>query len=162
MLRKLAPVLFVLGTVAFGAACTPSSEARAETPAAAKPASAAPGKARAEGQGFIVEVTPPDAVKVGVEAKAKVVLKPTAPYHVNKDFPTQLTVTPPAGVDVAKAKQKPEDAARFEEDGAVFEVAFTPREAGDKRFEAAFKFAVCTTETCDPKSEKLAWTVPVK
>ena len=61
-----------------------------------------------------------------------------------------------------KAKQKPADAARFEEDGAVFEVAFTPREAGDKRFEAAFRFAVCTSETCDPKSEKLAWTVPVK
>ena len=155
MLRKLAPFVFALAATA----CTPSSEARAEAPVA-KPAPAA--GARAEGQGFVVEVTPPADVKVGVEAKAKVVLKPVAPYHVNKEFPTHLTVTPPAGVDLAKAKQKPEDATKFEEAGAVFEVAFTPREAGDKRFEAAFKFAVCTTETCDPKSEKLAWTVPVK
>ena len=155
MLRKLGPILFALAT----SACTQASEARAEAPVA-KPAAAA--KARAEGQGFVVEVTPPADAKVGVETKAKVVLKPVAPYHVNKDFPTQLTVTPPAGVEVAKAKQKPEDAAKFEEAGAEFEVAFTPREAGDKRFEAAFKFAVCTTETCDPKSEKLAWTVAVK
>ena len=159
MLRKLAPILFAFAA----SACTQASEARAEAPVpGAKPAAAPAAKARAEGQGFVVEVTPPAEVKVGVEAKAKVVLKPVAPYHVNKEFPTQLTVTPPAGVELAKAKQKPEDAAKFEEEGAVFEVAFTPREAGDKRFEAAFKFAVCTTETCDPKSEKLAWTVPVK
>jgi hypothetical protein len=162
MLRKLGTILFALSISIMGAACTPSSEARAEAPVA-KPAPAAPAaRARAEGQGFVVEVTPPADAKVGVATSAKVVLKPVAPYHVNKEFPTQLVVTPPAGVEVAKAKQKPEDAARFEEAGAEFEVAFTPREAGDKRFEAAFKFAVCTTETCDPKSEKLAWTVPVK
>ena len=160
MLRKLSSLVFV---VAAATACNTTPEARAEnaSPARTEPAKAAPG-AKAEGQGYVVEVTPPAAVKLGEVATAKVTLKPVAPYHVNKEFPTQLTVTPPAGVDLVKAKQKPEDAAKFEEEGAVFEVAFTPKEAGDKRFEAAFKFAVCTTETCDPKSEKLAWTVAVK
>jgi hypothetical protein len=156
MLRKLSALIFIVA-----AACNSSSEARAEAAGAAAPAKAAPG-ARAEGQGFVVEVAPPASAKVGEATTARVILRPVAPYHVNLEFPTQLTVTPPAGVELAKAKQKPQDAAKFAEEGAVFEVAFTPREAGDKKFEAAFKFAVCTTETCDPKSEKLAWTVAVK
>lgn len=117
---------------------------------------------RAEGQGFIVEVKAPADAKVGAAGVAKVVLKPTSGYKVNKEFPTALAVTPPAGATVAKTRQVPADAAKFAEDEAVFDVSFTCNEAGDKRFEAIFKFAVCTTETCDPKTEKLAWTVPVK
>jgi hypothetical protein len=156
MLRKLALVL------AFAvSACSSAKEARAEAPPPAAAPRAAAG-ARAEGQGFIVEVTPPATAAVGTAAKARVVLKPTSGYKVNKEFPTKLTVTAPAGVEVAKATQAGADAAKLAEDECVFEVAFTPKEAGDKKFEAAFKFAVCTTETCDPKSEKLAWTVPVK
>ena len=99
---------------------------------------------------------------MGAAATAKVVLTPTGGYKVNKEFPTALTVVTPAGVELAKAKQVPADATKFADDGAVFDVAFTAREAGDKRFEATFKFAVCTAESCDPKSEKLAWTVAVK
>ena len=164
MLRKLAILTFVLaGVTALG--CSNASEARADT----APANTAPvakdkkaAGSRAEGQGYIVEVTLPPSSSVGAAATAKVVLKPTGGYHVNKEFPTNLTVAPPAGVEVKKAKQVPADAARFDDDGAVFDVAFTPKEAGDKRFEATFKFAVCTAESCDPKSEKLAWTVAVK
>jgi hypothetical protein len=155
MFRKL-----LLSFVVLGFACNSPSPARAEPPSAA-PAKAAPG-ARAEGQGFIVEVKPPESAAVGAPAKARVVLKPTGGYKVNKEFPTKLTVTAPAGVEVAKASQAGADAAKLEEDECVFEVAFTPKDGGDKKFEAAFKFAVCTPESCDPKVEKLAWTVPVK
>src|SRR5262245_37858091 len=85
-------------------------------PAAAK-GSAGP---RVEGEGFVLEVQQPAGASVGAQAAAQVVLKPTAGYHVNKEFPTQLEVSPPAGVEVAKAKLGPSDAARLEETGAEF------------------------------------------
>ena len=165
MLRKLGAITFVLATVVGAIGCTRPSEARADN-AAPAPATAGPEKkaagSRAEGQGYVVEVQPPASSAVGAVATAKVVLKPTGGYKVNKEFPTALTVAIPAGVELAKPKQVPADAAKFAEDGAVFDVAFTAKEAGDKHFEATFKFAVCTADTCDPKSEKLAWTVAVK
>jgi hypothetical protein len=117
---------------------------------------------RVAGQGFVVEVQPPVSASVGAAAAAQVVLKPTDGYHLNKDFPTHLEVTPPAGCEVDKAKQTPEDAARFEESGAEFAVRFTSRDAGAKRFTASFRFAVCTATTCVPKRETLAWNVDVK
>jgi len=161
MLRKLGAFAFVIAALG----CSKPSEARADNGAAA-PANVGAEKktpgTRAEGQGFIVEVTPPASSAVGAAATAKVVLKPTGGYHVNKEFPTALTVAPPAGVELKKAKQLPADAAKFDDDGAIFDVAFTAKDAGDKRFEATLKFAVCTAESCDPKSEKLAWTVAVK
>lgn len=163
MLRKLGALAFVLLSLA----CSKPNEARADstaaTPVNADPATAkkAP-SSRAEGQGYIVEVVPPASSAVGAAATAKVVLKPTGGYHVNKEFPTALTVAPPAGVELKKAKQVPADAARFDDNGAEFAIDFTAKDAGDKKFEATFKFAVCTAESCDPKSEKLAWTVAVK
>jgi hypothetical protein len=149
----LASLVLILG-------CS-ESRAKAESPAP-PPAGQKSAGTRAEGQGFVVEVKAPADAKVGAAGTAKVVLKPTSGYKVNKEYPTALSVTPPAGASVAKPKYASADAAKFAEDEAVFDVSFTCNEAGDKRFEATFKFAVCTTETCDPKTEKLAWTVPVK
>jgi hypothetical protein len=133
----------------------PGSTGGAET----KGAAAGP---RVEGQGFVVEVQQPAAAQVGAAATAQLVLKPTSGYHVNKEFPTQLEITAPAGVDVPKAKLGPSDAARFEETGAEFAIGFTAKEAGAKKFTATFRFAVCTETTCDPKRETLAWNVDVK
>jgi hypothetical protein len=115
-----------------------------------------------EGQGFVVEVQHQPGGQVGTAAAAQVVLKPTGGYHLNKEFPTQLEVTPPAGVAVDKAKQTVADAARFEETGAEFAVHYTAKDAGAKKFTATFRFAVCTETTCDPKRETLAWNVDVK
>jgi hypothetical protein len=54
------------------------------------------------------------------------------------------------------------DAASFEEKVATWDVKFTAKAAGEKKFGAKFKFAVCTETTCDPKKEMLGWTVAVK
>ena len=100
---------------------------------------------------------------MGSEVLARIVLHPKEGYHVNTDgFPYSLKVTPPAGVEVAKAEQGLEDAAKIEAAEAVFEVKFTARDAGDKRFGAKFKFAVCTANTCVPESANLAWNVNVE
>jgi hypothetical protein len=156
---RTVPILLALAAIA----CSKSeAQAQAPTPAQAPaPAPAAP-STHAEGQGYSVEVKAPAEAPVGAEAKAQVVLTPTGGYHVNKEFPIVLAITAPAGVEVTKAKQQGADAAKLEESGAVFEVAFTPKEAGAKQFQASFRFAVCTPTTCDPKNVKLAWNVPIK
>jgi len=152
-------VALLLACAALACSRARAVEARTAPETAAVPVAAGP---RAEGQGFVVEVVSPAEATIGAAGVVKVVLKPTGGYHVNKEFPTALTVTAPAGVDVPKAKQTPADAAKFTDDGAVFEVAFTTKDGGEKSFEASFKFAVCTSETCDPKSEKLAWKLVSK
>jgi hypothetical protein len=143
-------------------ACSKPSQAETTPP---PPAPAPPPSApstHAEGQGFVVDVQAPAEAAAGVETKAQVVLKPTGGYHVNKEFPIALSVTAPDGVTVAKPKQSAADAAKLEETGAVFEVAFTPKAAGALALAATFKFAVCTPTTCDPKNTKLAWNVAIK
>src|SRR5262245_53053036 len=110
MLRALAVL------VALAISCT-SSKAEPPGPAPvraeAAPAPSAPAGPRAEGTGFVVEVTPPAQAAVGTETAARVVLHPKAGYHVNKEFPMVLDVTPPAGVEIAKAKQTGADAAKL-------------------------------------------------
>jgi len=170
-MRKLAFVGALLAAAALAAGLGACSRSEAQTqppppaPTEAQPAApAAPAAAKlhAEGQGYVVDVKPPANAAVGVEAKAHVVLHPTGGYHVNKEFPTVLSVTAPPGVDVPKAKQAGGDAAKLEESEAVFDVPFTVKEAGDKTFAASFRFAVCTATTCDPHNEKLAWNVTAK
>lgn len=114
------------------------------------------------GNGFSLEAIPPADGAVGAAAQTTILIKPSGVFHLNKDFPTSITVTPPDGVDVTKGVLAATDAASFTEKEAKFEVAYTPRAAGAKKFTAQVKFAVCTEATCDPKRETLAWEVPVK
>jgi hypothetical protein len=182
MLRKLPFILLVVTVAACskdpgnktaspapapasGATAAPAATAKAAAPEAAPGAPAAPAaeaKPRVEGKGFIVEVKAPADVAAGGEGTAQVVLTATGEYHLNKEFPTALEVTPPPGVEVPKSKLTVADAAKFEEKTATWEVKFTAKDAGEKKFAASFKFAVCTATTCDPKKEALGWTVPVK
>jgi hypothetical protein len=119
-------------------------------------------KTKAEGEGFVLEVVPPASVAVNGEGVARLLLKPKAGYHVNKDFPTSLDVTAPAGVELKKAKQTGADAAKLDESQAAFDISFKGKAPGTHSFAATFKFAVCTATTCDPKREKLTWEVAVK
>jgi hypothetical protein len=140
--------------------CSRETEAK-DLPQAAPPVAAKTGP-RSEGQGYIVDVLPPTQATAGAASTIQVTLRPTAGFHVNKEFPMALTIVAPDGVDVPKAKLSAADAAKLTDDRAEFAVAFTSKAAGDKAFTATFRFAVCTAETCDPKVEKLAWNVSVK
>lgn len=110
---------------------------------------------------YSVTISAP-TVSSGSEGSIKVTLLPRAGRKINLEFPTKLTVVPPAGVTVAKSKLKKGDADTFGEKKAIFTVKFKAAGAGDKNFTGKFKFAVCTESTCDPKTEKLAFKVPVK
>jgi hypothetical protein len=160
-------------TAAPAAAAAPSgvpSGATAPAPPAAAPATPAAagapaepeGKPHAEGEGYVIEVKAPEHTAPGAEGTAQVLLSATGQYHLNKDFPTVLDVTAPDGVTLGKVKLTTADASKFEEKTASWDVKFTAKDAGEKKFGAKFRFAVCTATTCDPKKEALAWVVPVK
>jgi hypothetical protein len=130
---------------------------------AAPPAAPVEGKSHVEGQGFVVDVKPPaEPLAAGQEGVAQVVLNATGEYHLNKDFPNSIDVTAPDGVQLSKLTLKTADAKSFEKKQAVWEIPFKAATAGEKKFAANFKFAVCTETTCDPKREALGWLVAVK
>lgn len=94
--------------------------------------------------------------KPGGETVARLVVKPGAGYHMNKEFPTKLTLEPPAGVTLAKAVLEPADAEKFDDNELAFAVKMTAAGAGEYTIPGTFKFAVCTETTCDPKKQKVA------
>src|SRR5262249_12404705 len=98
---------------------------------------------------FAVRVDAPPAKKA-TRAVAKILLLPGSGFHVNKEYPTTVTLLEvPAGVSVERVKLTAKDAVKLEEGGAEFDFAFTSADAGKKTFSGEFKFAVCSASTCD-------------
>ena len=115
---------------------------------------------------LVIEV--PSDLKAGSEVTAKVLLTPVDPYHVNKEFPTKLELTAPAGVTLAKAKMKAGggdsdkgDADTLEDKQLAFSVKLTPQ-AGNHTISGTFKFAVCDKDTCLAKKEQISIVVAAK
>jgi hypothetical protein len=119
-----------------------------------------------EGQ-LSIEV-PPDAV-AGKETTARVVVTPTTKFKINFDFPTKLTLEPPADVTLAKAELKAGgqaksqgDAEKFEEKQLAFAVKLTPTKSGTHTIKGTFKFAVCDKDQCLARKEPIAIQVAAK
>ncbi|PRQ05434.1 hypothetical protein ENSA5_02540 [Enhygromyxa salina] len=119
------------------------------------------GDGGAKNEQYALQIDPSEGV-VGEEGKVNIRVVPSADWHINLEYPTKLSVTPPAGVEVAKAKLGKGDAVSLTEESCEFAVAFTPSEAGSKTFTGEFKFAVCQDTACVPKTEKLEFEVAVK
>jgi hypothetical protein len=112
--------------------------------------------------GYTLKVEAPPAKK-GQKSVAKIKITPAAGYHMNKEYPTALTLSSvPAGVTVDKTKQTLKDAAKWEEQGGEFDVAYTAAAAGKKTVSGELKFAVCSATTCDPKKSNVSFEIDVK
>jgi len=109
---------------------------------------------------FTVKVDAP-AAKKAAPGKVHVHITPGSGFHMNKDYPTSVTVVAPAGVTVEKGKLTGAD-IKLVEAGADFDVGFVAADVGKKSFEGELKFAVCSATSCDPKKEKLTFVVEVK
>lgn len=111
---------------------------------------------------YSLAIEPPAAVAAGAAGAVKVSIVPKAPWHMNLDYPTSLAVTAPGDVSVAKAEQRKDDAARLDDNGAVFNVEFTAAKAGEASFTGQLKFAVCQEDACAPVTEEIEFKVAVK
>ncbi len=122
-------------------------------------------KGGAEGGGPAAPNAPDDQYQVeavavtgapGAETVARVVVRPGKGFHMNKDYPTKLSLELPAGVTSAKAVLEPADAEAFDDNQLAFAVKLTPASAGDYSIPGTLKFAVCTESTCNPKKHAIA------
>jgi hypothetical protein len=100
-----------------------------------------------------IDAPPAKKAQKGV---AHIHITPGAGFHVNKDYPAAVKLSPPAGVTVDPTKKT------IDEQALDFEVAYTSTDSGQKIFTGDLKFAVCSASSCDPKKEKLNFTVDVK
>jgi hypothetical protein len=120
------------------------------------------GTTLAETDTYVVNANVPASATTGADTVVTINLTPKTGWKINQEFPTKLKVTAPEGVSLASDTQSASDADKFSEKAAVFQVKFKAESAGDKKFTADFRFAVCTDATCDPKKAALAWNLPVK
>jgi hypothetical protein len=100
-------------------------------------------------------------VKVGAKAQATVTVTPAAGHHVNKDYPTSLTLKAPAEVALAKPKMLKAD-GQVSEEKASFAVDYTANAPGTRLIMGTLKFAICTASTCDPRTAEVAIPVNAK
>jgi hypothetical protein len=114
-------------------------------------------------------VEPPADARAGTEAVAKIIVKPGKGYHVNTEYPIKLTLTPPAGVTLAKTDfaagghdKGKGDADALDEQNLAFAVKLTPAAGGSYTVNGKFKFAVCDANQCLPKKEAIAITLAAK
>jgi hypothetical protein len=119
------------------------------------------GDAQAADGNFAITAAPQGTVAVGGAGRAEVTLEGRNGYHVNQDYPIQLTIRPPVGVEVAKTTLARDDASTFEEARAVFPVVFTPREAGRKEFTGELSFSVCNPQNCLMERRPVTFAVDV-
>lgn len=101
---------------------------------------------------FAIEVTPKDGRKINWCAAGEKDCQP---------FPTKLTVTPPAGLTVAKSVYTEKDLA-IDHKHIAIDLAVTGTTAGAYSMSGDLKFAVCTDAECEPKRVKLVFTLGVR
>lgn len=118
-------------------------------------------------EGTLAINVPADA-KAGTEVTATILVTPGAGYHINKEFPTKITMAKLPGVTFAKeqltaggADSSKGDADTMEESKLAFSVKMTPT-AGTHTVTGTFKFAVCDKDSCLPKKESISIQVAAK
>jgi hypothetical protein len=135
-----------------------STGGEAASPPAAAQGDGAP--AAADGN-FAIQAVAHPPFAVGGQARAEVSLEARNGYHVNQEYPIELRVQAPAGVELAKARLARADASTFDEARAVFPVVFTPREAGHEEFTGELRFSVCNAQNCLLERRPVTFAVDV-
>jgi hypothetical protein len=102
-------------------------------------------------------------VVAGKETSIAVKVAPAAGFHVSKNYPTKLTLAPPAGLKVAKTEfvaggrtETKGDADELSEQALVLTVKATPEKAGSYEIKGTFKFGVCDKDSCHAKKQPIA------
>ena len=141
-------------------ACEPEAVTSAQThrPDTRQPEAAA---VEPEAPRYEVRVEAPSSAAPGKEAWAKVHVEPRTPWHMNTEFPVALRMQAPGGVTLEVTEQVQGDAERFDDDGLVFALPFTPVTHGPKRIAGEVDFAVCGGASCAPETVPVDFTVEV-
>jgi hypothetical protein len=153
-LRSAQTLLLALASVAVAStACdaqTAGSSSGQRTPAAVG------GEGTAAPQpGYVLDVELPTETTRGREAIAHVRVHPTAPWHMNLEYPAKLKLRAPADVQLVAPVLRKDDAQRFDDQALEFSVLFTPQARGPRKIQAELDFAVCGDAACGPVTESI-------
>lgn len=156
------------------AAAATSAEPSAEAPKAAPAQVASPKPVQVEKTApsdapssvdeasFSLKLVEAGPYKAGELARFVLNLEPRGVFHVNQEYPIEISLKGDADTSFPKPSLAKPDAAQFDEKKARFDVPFTAKSAGDHKIMANVKFAVCTDENCVPDERDLALAVAVK
>jgi hypothetical protein len=111
----------------------------------------------------LYEIKKTDAkVAVGGKSTTSVTFAAKNGWHMNAEAPITLSLTPPPGITLPKAKLGRADLASSTQESVRFDVAFEAAEAGPKVIAAEARFVICQGETaCKPVKETLSLNVDV-
>jgi hypothetical protein len=124
------------------------------------PPSAAPSSI--EEAGFSLKLAEAGPYKAGELSRFVLHLEPRGVFHINQEYPIEISLTGDGETTFPKANLARPDAAEFGDKKARFDMPFTAKAAGDHKLLANVKFAVCTAENCVPDERDLALAVAVK
>ena len=111
---------------------------------------------------FELATVQPAAVAPAAPATARLVVHPGPGMKMNVDFPTGLTLTPPAGVTLPKTSLVVADAERFDTKELTFAVTMSAAAPGAYKVPGTFRFAVCDEGACYPKKRAVELTLTVQ
>ena len=111
---------------------------------------------------FELALVAPAAVAAAAPATARLVVHPGPGMKMNVDFPTGLTLTPPAGVTLSKTSLVVADAEKFDTKELAFAVTMSAAAPGEYKVPGIFKFAVCDEGACYPKKRAVELTHTVR
>lgn len=111
------------------------------------------------GATFEVRVQPPALAARGTPTSMQVSVVPTAPWHLNLDFPVKLKLRGTAGVRLPSPSLRTADATRYDENALVFDVPVTVDGCGEQSIDGEVDFAVCDDGSCAPSSEPVAMSL---
>ena len=163
---------FAVFLLACGGASKPAPAPTPADPAAKEPAQAAPAPAAPAVPGvapssideasFSLRMAEAGPYTVGELARFVVRLEPRGEFHINQEYPIEISVSGDVDTSFPKATLARSDAAEFGEKKARFDVPFTAKVGGNHKISANVKFAVCTDENCVPDERNLTLAVAVK
>ncbi len=146
---------------AAAAAPPPAAPAPAPSPVPAeKPAGAAPSSI--EEASFALRLAVAGPYMAGELGRVVLQIEPRGKFHINQEYPVEISLTGGPETTFPKATLTRPDAAEFGDNKARFEVPFTAKTPGDHKLSCNVKFAVCTDENCVPDERDLSLALAVK
>lgn len=128
----------------------------------AQPSAAAAGPV-VEDEAFVLKAVTEKAYEAGKRGSFTVQVNSRGKWHLNRDFPWEVTPASPSGAVQFTAKSvTKEDAEAFGENEAKLKVPFTASQAGTHSVRATVSFAVCTKNNCVPDERELAVALAVR
>jgi len=129
-----------------------NNQAAQQAPSAAGP--------KVSGEGYTLEasvVKPP--LRVGTEGYVEVALRTSGIWHVNKEYPTEISFAEHPSLSLMRKTFDLEQAVEQSETLLRFSVPVTPTATGQHQLKIHCTFAVCTDDNCLPDERDLLLTV---